>query len=238
MYSKIAMAAAAFFLSAPLALAQSYTYIVHGIPGRDINTAYNPSFPIDVSVNGECLVKNALFGNIVGPIEIPSGQVTFLVYQANSTKPCSGPNILGARAGVAPGQTISVVAGETTNRVPTLNPLLVDLTPVALNSGRVVVYHQADAPKLDVVGVALTADQSNVAFSDIGLMGVQPGEGKFAVLPATSTYVGRFTLPGTPEPVYGSPVAVQNRGVEIVYLVGSTATGSITEIGTLIPNVY
>jgi Domain of unknown function (DUF4397) len=238
MYTKMAMAAVGFLLSTPLALAQSYTYIVHGIPGRDINAAYSPSFPIDVSVDGACLVKNVLFGNIIGPIAIPSGMVTFLVYEANETNPCSGPVLLGARAGIASGQTISVVAGETANRVPTLNLLIVDLDPVSPNTGRVVVYHQADAPTLDVVGVALTADQTNVTWSDIGLAGIQAGQGKAAVVSAGPTYVGRLTLPGAPEPVYDSPVGVDNRGVEIIYLVGSTVTGSITEIGTVIPDVY
>jgi hypothetical protein len=238
MFTKMAMAAVVFLLSAPLALAQGYTYIVHGIPGRDLNPAYSPSFPIDVSVDGACLIKNVLYGNVIGPVSIPSGTVTFLVYQANATNPCSGPPILGARAGISPGQTISVVAGETTNHVPTLNPLIVDLDPISLNTGRVVVYHQADAPTLDVVGVALTADQTNVTFVDVGLAGIRPGQGKAAVLPTGTTYVGRLTLPGAPEPVYGSPVGVDNRGVEIVYLVGSTATGSITVIGTVIPDVY
>jgi Domain of unknown function (DUF4397) len=238
MYSKLAMAAVWFLSSAPLAFAQSYTYLVHGIPGRDINATYSPSFPIDVSVDGACLVKNALFGNIVGPIEVPSGTVTFLVYHANSTKPCSGSNILGARAAIAPGQTVSVVAGETANRVATLNPLIVDLTPVAINSGRVVVYHQADAPTLDVVGTALTADKTNVTFSDIGLTGIRPGGGGWAILPAGTTYAGRVTLPGAAEPAYGTPASVGNRAVEIIYLVGSAATGSLTVIGTLVPDVY
>jgi hypothetical protein len=238
MYSKIAVAAVAFLLSAPLALAQSYTYLVHGLPGRDMDPAYSPSFPIDISVDGACLVKNALFGNIIGPIEIPSGTVTFLVSHANSSKPCSGPNILGARATITPGQTISVVAGETANRIPTLNPVIVDLSPVAPNAGRVVVYHQADAPILDVVGATLTADQTNVTFSDIGLTGIRPGGGGWAVLPAGTTYAGRVKLPGAAEPAYGAPASVGNRAVEIVYLVGSAATGSLTVMGTLVPDVY
>jgi Domain of unknown function (DUF4397) len=225
-------------LSVSPALAQSYTYIVHGIPGRDVGAAYSPSFPIDVAADGACVVKNAQFGNIIGPVEIPSGTVTFLAYTANAANPCSGPAILGAQAGVAPGQTISVVAGENAKRALTFNPLIVDLTPVALNSGRVVVYHQADAPTLDVVGAALTADQQNVTFSDIGLTGIQPGQGKAAAVQSGTVYLGRVTLPGASGPTYGPPASVGNRAVEIEYLVGSATTGSLTVIGTAIPDVY
>jgi Domain of unknown function (DUF4397) len=238
MSKNIAIAAVLSILSVSPALAQSYTYVVHGIPGRDIGEAYNPSFPIDVSVDGACIVKNAQFGNIIGPVEIPSGTVTVLAYTANATNPCSGRAILGTQAGVAPRQTISVVAGETANRTPSLDPLIVDLTPVALNSGRVVVYHQADAPTLDVVGAALTADQQNVTLSDIGLTGIPPGKGKAAAVESGTVYLGRVTFPGAAEPSYGSPTTVGNRAVEVEYLVGSAATGSLTVIGTLIPDVY
>jgi hypothetical protein len=223
MSKTIAIAAVVSLLSVSPTLAQSYTYVVHGIPGRDLGAAYSPSFPIDVSVDGTCIVKNAQFGNIIGPMAIPSGTVTVLAYTANATNPCSGPAILGTRAGVVPGQTISVVAGETINRALTFNPLLVDLTLVAPNSGRVVVYHQADAPTLDVVGAALTADQQNVTLSDIGLTGIQPGQGKAAAVQSGTVYLGRVTLPGAAGPSYGPPASVDNRAVEIEYLVGSAA---------------
>jgi hypothetical protein len=238
MSKNIAIAAVISLLSGSPVLAQSYTYVVHGIPGRDLGAAYNPSFPIDVSVDGACVVKNAQFGNIIGPIEVLSGTVTFLAYTANATNPCSGPAILGAQAGVTHGQTISVVAGETINRGLTFNPLIVDLTPVALNSGRVVVYHQADAPTLDVLGAALTADQQNVSLSDIGLTGIARGQGKAAAVQAGTVYLGRVRFPGAAEPSYGPPASVGNRAVEIEYLVGSAATGSLTVLGTLIPDVY
>jgi Domain of unknown function (DUF4397) len=238
MSKNIAIAAVISLLSVSPALAQSYTYVVHGIPGRDVGATYSPSFPIDVSVDGACAVKNAQFGNIIGPVEIPSGTVTILAYTANATNPCSGRAILGTQAGVAPGQTISVVAGETANRALTFNPLIVDLTPVALNSGRVVVYHQADAPTLDVIGVALTADQQNVTISDIGLTGIRPGQGKAAAPHTGTIYLGRVTFPGATGPSYGPPASVGDRAVEVEYLVGSAATGSLTVIGTLVPDVY
>jgi hypothetical protein len=141
-------------------------------------------------------------------------------------------------SGVAPGQTISVVAGETANHALTFNPLIVDLAPVGLNSGRVVVYHQADAPKVDVVGAALTADQQNVTFSDIGLTGIQPGQGKAVALEPGITYVAQVTLPGAAGPSYGPAASVADRAVEIEYLVGSAATGSLTVIGSVIPDVF
>jgi hypothetical protein len=238
MSKNIAIATVVSLLYMSPAMAQSYTYIVHGIPGRDVGVAYNPSFPIDVSVDGACIVKNAQFGNIIGPVEIPSGTVTVLAYTANATNPCSGRAILGTQAGVALGQTISVVAGETANRTLTFNPLVVDLMPVALNSGRVVIYHQADAPALDVLGAALTADQRNVTLSDIGLTGIARGQGKAAAVQAGTVYLGRVMFPGAAEPSYGPPASVGNRAVEIEYLVGSAATGSLTVLGTLIPDVY
>jgi hypothetical protein len=238
MSKNIAIAAVVSLLSVSPALAQSYTYVVHGIPGRDVGAAYSPSFPIDVSVDGACVIKNAQFGNIIGPVEIPSGTVTVLAYTANATNPCSGRAILGTQAGVAPGQTISVVAGETANRALTFNPLIVDLSPVALNSGRVVVYHQADAPILDVVGAALTADQQNVTLSDIGLAGIRPGQGKAVVVKSGTVYLGQVALPGAAGPSYGPPANVGDRAVEVEYLVGSAATGSLTVLGTLIPDVY
>ena len=41
-------------------------YIVHGIPGQDLGFAEN--LPIDIAVDGDCVLRNLVFGQIYGPL--------------------------------------------------------------------------------------------------------------------------------------------------------------------------
>ena len=84
------MAALFLLMSAPsFAADNTYLYIVHGIPSRDVAAILNPVWPVDISLSGECYVRGLAFGNTSGPLTIPAGRVEVKVSFANSPLPCS-----------------------------------------------------------------------------------------------------------------------------------------------------
>jgi hypothetical protein len=53
-----------------MAADNAYLYIVHGVPGRDIADNLNPGFPVDVLINGDCMVRGLTFSNTAGPVQL------------------------------------------------------------------------------------------------------------------------------------------------------------------------
>src|SRR5271156_1017812 len=80
-----------------LADSNAYLYIVHGIPGRDIADNLNPGLPIDISVNGECLIRGLTFGNTSGPLTLAAGTYDAQISPANTLAPCTNAAMLDSQ---------------------------------------------------------------------------------------------------------------------------------------------
>ena len=129
--------------SASPASAQSYVYAVHGIPGDN-------GFPVDIAVDGSCVVKGFTFGTVGGPLSLSGGAHTVDIYAANTLNPCSGSAALSATPSLVNGKTYALVAHLTAGSAPTLSGFELDVSRPAPGKGRFVLHHTAAAPAVDV----------------------------------------------------------------------------------------
>ena len=218
-------------------------YVVHGIPGHDVNPALDPALPVDVQVNGSiCLLKGFKFGDIAGPFTIPVGSYNFAISLANTVAPCTNSALLTANGvAFAPGENASVVAYQNDEGLPGVTKFDNDRTnPIANGKSRLIVQHTANAPAVDirVARSGLFGRGKPVIISNVS----NGGQTQADLLsdrkwPYPTTQI-TLTPAGQTSPVIGPYYFQLNpRTAYLIYAVGSLSTGSFTLIHKAIPVV-
>ena len=163
--------------------------VVHGIPSVG---------NVDVCAGGStALLSDVPFG-AVATISVPAGTYDLTVKLANAT-PCTGATAITLDGAVVPaGANVSVVA-NLTGGTPNLAVYANDVSPVAAGSGRVAVYHAANAPTVDILvnggpGISGLA-QGQVATADLPTAAYD-----FTVTPAGDPATTVLDLPGVTVP--------------------------------------
>ncbi|HEY5154185.1 MAG TPA: DUF4397 domain-containing protein, partial [Acidimicrobiales bacterium] len=120
---------------------QATVYVVHGIPSVG---------NVDVCVGGStALLTNVPFKG-VAKVMVDAGTYDLTVKAANAT-PCTGATAITLNGAQIPaGANLSVVA-NIAGGTPNLAVYANDVTEVAAGSGRVAVYHAANAPTVDIL---------------------------------------------------------------------------------------
>jgi hypothetical protein len=224
----LVVAGAMFAGLAHSALAQdsnSYLYIAHAASGRNVSSAANPEYPIDVSANGTCIAAGLSFGEIRGPFTIPAATVAFSISKANSETPCSEPAVFTSNTPMAAAVTyVGVVFLTSTNDIwGNLYPA--DLSPMAVGETRALVINATEQslsatvtpdPRTDGTG-----GQFNVAPGAIGVAAPRNG------VNYTSVYLG-----GT-NTLEAGPVSIEtlSRNVYVYIFAGSATNGSVQLLG-------
>lgn len=206
---------------------------VHGIPGRDLGSAYEPSLPIDLAIDGVCVKFAVDFASTSGPFPLASGNHTLAVSPANSLAPCGNAPLLTTTAALPNSGQIAIVAQETPNGFALSQYGLAEGLAVPAGQTRYLVVHAANAPAVDVV---LT---STMMSAERHFNNLQPGQS------ATNTTTAFLPLPafvyphGVSTPVAG-PVVVTGAGRSVVaaFVVGSAANGTVTIVRKEIPGVF
>ena len=164
--------------------------IVHGIPSVG---------NVDVCAGGTtALVANVPFGG-VATISVPAGTYDLTVKVADTATPCAGATAITLNGAVVPaGADISVVA-NLTGGSPNLAVYANDASAVAAGSGRVAVYHAANAPTVDVL-VNGGAGLSGLAQGQVASADLPSGTYDFTVTPAGVPATTVLDLPGVTVP--------------------------------------
>ena len=202
-------------------------YIAHGAPGRNFgstngaSSTNNPSLPIDISVNGNCIVKGLTYGEIGGPYVSPGGSYDFQVSMANTVSPCSGSVVYTAPAVAINGGTTNlgvITLDASNNLVGQIYPI--DLMSVPNNQARVVVVNSTQGP--------VTASVSTSAGT--GTLSIQPSS-----MQEGTVIEGIYTASvnnGAGTQVAGPlQVNFENRDLYIFVIAGSDANQSVQLIG-------
>jgi len=235
------LALAAAFLAATLPAASAETdtaspatfVVVHGIPGRDVAATLDPVLPVDVLIAGKyCLLQGFTFGSIAGPYEVPAGAYPVAISLANPVAPCSNPAVISATATLAAGGTYSIVAALSAASAPTALVFDDSLAAIAAGDQRLMAHHAADAPEVQVSATNVGGATESAKFD------LSPGGEKSAVVPARPGFTVNISPAGATAVVATTKVAPGNRGLALVYAVGSAKTGSITLISKVLPNVF
>ena len=202
----------------------AHLYVAHAASGRNISSTTNPGFPVDISVGGHCIVQGASFGDIRGPFTLPPGTYALRVSVADAINPC------GNAAFYSP--SIPLTAGNTSLGILTLNSsnqpvgeiVAVNLSPVPVGEGRLVVVnttHEALTGTLTVEDTSASPVSASVAAGAVLVTTVPAGEYSATIYPEGSNT--RATGP--------SELTIGSRNVHMIVLAGSTANNSIQFLG-------
>ena len=149
------------------ALAQdsnTYLYLAHAAPGRNISSSTNPEFPIDVSENGTCIAQGLSFGEIRGPFTVPAGTISFRISKANADTPCAEPAVFTANPRTTAGAAyVGAISLNTSNNI-TGRLYKADLSPVAVGWARALIVNATNQNLSATVNPAPTTDGSGGQF--------------------------------------------------------------------------
>ncbi|NJN95214.1 MAG: DUF4397 domain-containing protein [Anaerolineales bacterium] len=96
-------------LTPPSLRPKVHVTVVHGIPGQALGA--DPALPVDVSVDGECVLPGFTFSKIAGPLSLPVDTYRIAISLANTAAPCSNAPVIGPlNVPVAKGENVSIVA--------------------------------------------------------------------------------------------------------------------------------
>ncbi len=163
--------------------------VVHGIPSVG---------NVDICAGGStALLSDVPFGG-VATISVPAGTYDLTVKVANAA-PCTGATAITANGVVVPaGANVSAVA-NLTGGTPNLAIYANDVSEVAAGSGRVGVYHGANAPTVDILvngGPGIT----DLAQGQVGNADLPTAAYDFAVTPAGDPGTIVLNIPGVTVP--------------------------------------
>lgn len=219
---------AALSIATPAAKADATVYVVHGIPGADLDL--DPALPVDISANGGCLLEGFTFGEIAGPLAIPAGSYDFAISLADANNPCGGTVVIDAPGVVLEdGVNYSIVAHLTEEGGITAS-VFENNTNTARYFGNVNVFHTAAAPAVDIEFSrhfffwTLRNGLDNVSNGDQGALWLYRGDWDLTFYPA-----------GSDDPAFGPiDVSVERETAYLAYAVGSLSSGTFTVLLTAI----
>jgi hypothetical protein len=137
-----------------VAVAQDATvFIVHGIPGIDLDL--DPELPVDISVDGTCLLQNFKFEEIAGPVSLAPGTYNIQIKLADLSNPCGGTTVIEADVPFEANEKCTVIAHLTEEGGITATKFTHDLSEIKRNKARILMHHTAYAPGVDLMWVPM-----------------------------------------------------------------------------------
>jgi hypothetical protein len=239
-------AAAAFSVAAFVTPAFAQTsppsiLLVHGIAGPDLGAGFLPTLPVDVAIRQgsttTCVRPALQFTDIAGPYPVTaSASVAVIVSNANPLKPCSNSALLKKSFTLKPGDQVAVVAAETAGGPALLEQQLTESVPIAAGTARLVAFHDANAPAVDLTVTYNGTDGTQQKFV---LSDLQPG-GRTQAPTVPFTHYAVTVSPTGSSTVVAGPVGFDAapRGAGLAFVVGDAANGTVTVLYHNINNVF
>jgi len=234
-FSAAVLFASGLLMAAPAAFAKTDAsfVVVHGIPGRDVAATLDPALPVDVLVGGKyCLLHGLTFGSIAGPFDVPAGSYSVAISLANPIAPCSNSPVISATVDLTAGEFGAIVAALSTKGAPTAEVYPINVTPVGVGKQRLITAHAANAPEVTIQAVS-TTEKETLKFD------LKPGKENLSTVPTRSAFAVTATPVGSKTSI--GPVLVQaggDRDVVLLYAVGNSASGSVTILSKILPDVF
>lgn len=206
------LALLAFTAAAPAAAQDSSdVYVVHGIPGVDV----------DVYVDGALTLEGFAPKDIAGPLSLPAATYDIEIFAAVADPAAASADrtddaVISASPAVPGGANLSVVAHLDETGTPVLAAFANDVTPAGAGNGRLTVRHTAAAPTVDIVA----GGEAVAPFVNLS----NGGEAK-ADLPA-GDYPTGIAATGTTDALVDAPVTVIEGENLVVYAIGDLAGGT------------
>jgi uncharacterized surface protein with fasciclin (FAS1) repeats len=197
-------------------------YVIHGIQGTDLDL--DAALPVDVAVDGGCLLQGFTYGQIAGPLSLAPATYNIRIGLADAENPCSAPPVIEADVPFAAGEVAVVIAHLAADGSPTASKFLLDMSATDEGRSRVTLHHTAAAPAVDIDLTGTVCDwQGTKSFENVpngaqGALTVPPGTWDISLLPAggASAVLGPQRL------------AVDSTMAYTVFAVGSLDNDSLT----------
>ena len=197
-------------------------YVVHGIQGGDLGL--DSALPVDVAVEGDCLLQGFTYGQIAGPLSLAPGSYNVKIGLADAENPCSGDPVIEADVPFEAGEVAVVIAHLAADGSPTAAKFLLDMSSTEEGRSRITLHHTAAAPAVDIKLRGTVCDwQGDRIFEGVpnggqGALTVPPGKWDVSLLPA-----------GSSTPVLGpQPLTIDSSQAYVVFAVGSLDGDSLT----------
>jgi hypothetical protein len=232
--TRVALQLASLFFALGLSAFASdnaYLYLVNGIPGRDVADNLNPGFPVDILIDGDCLVRNLSFGNTAGPYSFSAGTYNVQISESNSLAPCTNAAVLTGQVTLASGASLSAVAALSAGQ-STLLQFTDNLTPVAPGNARFVIANSADAP-------ALVAKLKQVDVKNPKTFTVTASpDAQASVTVRAGIYLVQVYEAGNTTVLTSEQIDLSNQSVTFAYAAGVASNDSVSLIDRVVKDVF
>lgn len=209
----------------------AYLYMVHGIPGRDIADNLNPGYPLDVLIDGDCMVRGLTYDNTSGPLSFAPGTYSVQISESNSLAPCTNAPVIDSTVTLSAGASVSAVAAISGGQ-PALLPFTDNLTPVTPGNARFVFVNAADAPALQV-----TLKQLSVKNPQTFTVSAKPGAQAVIAVP-DGTYAVTVAGVGSMTVLASEQVNLPNQSATLTYAAGEAANDSVGLVSRTVRDVF
>jgi hypothetical protein len=201
-------------------------YVIHGVPGKDVSPDLDPALPVDVSVDGACVLEGFEFEDVAGPLPLPAGSYEIAISLADEDDPCSGPVAIGpATVPFEAGENATVIAHLTEDGTPTASKFVNDLSEIRRKKARVAVRHTAAAPTVDIKLRRIYHPRKQLLIKDLS----NPNEAQAEI--RAGKWMASIRPAGSRKPVFG-PIEVEfdRQTAYFIYAVGSLKNETFTLI--------
>jgi hypothetical protein len=209
----------------------AYLYLIHGIPGRDIADNLNPGYPIDVLIDGNCLVRGLNYDSTSGPLSFAAGTYSVQISESDTLAGCSNPPILSGTVALRAGTSVSEVAAISKGQ-PALLEFADNFTPVTPGNARFAFANAADAPTLQV-----TLTQLNVKTPQTFTGTAKPDAEVNITVPA-GTYSVTVVAAGSTSVLTSEQITLPDQSVTLTYAAGQAANNSVGLVSRTIRDVF
>ncbi len=212
-----AAAAALLALAVPAspvgAQATTDVYAVHGLNLAGQSSPDEGGTTVTVCAGDTEIDPSFEFGDVIGPLPLPSGEEVSLEVYLGENQTCGAPGALFDTAVTPTGAAVALVATSNNGEDeldPELLPIPLDVSCVDPGNGGAVAAHAANAPRVDVVNTTLGFSIGEISY----------GEQIAGQLPAGDYDIEVFVVgESTPVADYTAPVTAGN--TTIGYAVGN-----------------
>ncbi len=215
-FSALALVCATAFMS-QTASAQfvQNIYVVHGINGEDLGL--DRDLKVDIAVDGVCAVPGVVFGDVLGPVELPDPG-PYDVEISLSDGNCTGALAVTGQFDLSIGETATVVAHLDANSAPRITKFANNVSPVGKNHSRVTAFHFASAPK---VYLRVKNNKTGKSVSD----SLRNGQQTFPAEVRKGSYNIKIFPKGSRKAVFKTNAHLDGGTAYFAYAVGSTTNG-------------
>jgi hypothetical protein len=209
----------------------AYLYLVHGIPGRDIADNINPGYPVDVLIDGECVVRGLTYDNTSGPLSFAPGTYSVQISESNSLAACTNATVIDSTVTLSAGASVSAVAALSGGQ-PALLTFTDNLTPVTPGNARFVFANSADAPALQV-----TLTQLFVKNPQTFTATAKPNAQAVITVPY-GTYSVTVAAAGSTTVLASEQETLPNQSATFTYAAGQAANNSVGLVNRTVRDVF